>query len=49
MVLDGQDDRVLGGDECVFVDCFNDIDEFDLGREGATVIDERLGEWKKGS
>ena len=40
MVLYGQDDGVLGGDEGVVVDRLDDVEKLDLGGEGVAVVDE---------
>lgn len=40
MVLDGEDDRIVGGDEGVVLDALHHVAELDLGGHGVAVVDE---------
>ena len=42
MVLDGEDDGIVGGDEGVLLDALHHVAELDLGGHGVAVIDEGI-------
>ncbi len=42
MVLDGEDDGVLGGDEGVLLDALHHVPELDLGGHRVPVVDEGI-------